>query len=164
MLSDVVAVVGLFSRINWSWTTPGWEDVVSAGGFRLHEQVGPRRSYGLPWGVEADVFAVGNRIVYVEVTVDAFTESSDLDPLEYEDKVDEYYEKFRQAVELARPLLGEPLFCDGAAARGFPDDQDAEWLALWGLGESRLMIQQKHEDRELPFRICVVVAPGACGP
>lgn len=66
---------------------------------------------------------------------------------------------FESATEALAKFLGPPAFSDGAAADHYPEDQDAAWLSLWNYPSARIMLQQKHEDRELPFRICLVVAP-----
>ncbi|MBS0260679.1 MAG: hypothetical protein JSS02_01885 [Planctomycetes bacterium] len=55
--------------------------------------------------------------------------------------------------------IGQPAFSGGPATSGFPDDQDANALSLWNLPNARLMLQLTHQDRELPFIICLVVAP-----
>lgn len=95
-------------------------------------------------------------VSFIEVNTDVYLDVNSLSKLEYEDKVDEYFEKYEAAVKEISNIIGPPLFSDGAAAKGFPDDQDAVWLALWNGTGSRLMLQQKHEDRDLPFRICLV--------
>ena len=89
----------------------------------------------------------------------AFTDVEALTDLEYEDQVDNFYAEFLAATKEIVSRLGNPVFSDGATATDFPDDQDAVWLSLWILPKCRLFLQQKHEDRELPFRLCLVVAP-----
>jgi hypothetical protein len=84
-----------------------------------------------------------------------------LSEVEYEQKANEFEQKFRAAVAAGMRILGPPAFNDGVGCDGFPDDQDAVWLALWPSVDSRLMIEQKHEDKELPARLCIVVAPPA---
>lgn len=59
----------------------------------------------------------------------------------------------------AEAVLGPPIFKDGPAATGFPDDQDAAMLALWELPTARLMIQLQHEGFDVPVRIEIAVAP-----
>ena len=106
-----------------------------------------------------DVLASEGLVERVEVTLEAFVDVPDLSGAEYEDKVDEFFALWEHAVAAAEIELGRPAFDDGGAARGYPEDQDAVWLALWPLPTGRLMIQELHEDRELPFRLAVVVTP-----
>jgi len=94
---------------------------------------------------------------YVEVTVDSSWPTPNASPDELEDLADLYFDKYQSAVRMITSRLGEPVFDDGAAAPGFPSDQPAEWLALWNCKAARLMLEQKHEDRELPFRLVIVL-------
>lgn len=105
------------------------------------------------------MYSDGEDVLAAEMILDAFLDADALSEDEYEDKVDEYFEKFEDVVAAAKGVLGEPKFNEGAAARRFPGDQDAVWLAMWPRAGFRFMVQQKHEDRELPFRVCLVVAP-----
>lgn len=82
----------------------------------------------------------------------------DLGDPEYKDKVGEFYSAFVSATKQIENYLGNSMFSGGAGANGFPEDQDAVWLSLWIAPSCRLMLQQKHEDRQLPFRICIVIA------
>ena len=101
----------------------------------------------------------GSTVESVEVILDITSGVDGLDENEYEETVDEYYEKFQAVVAAASKFLGKPSFCNGAAASGFPEDQEAEWLALWTRPYGRFMVQQRHEDRELPFTVSVVIQP-----
>jgi len=38
-------------------------------------------------------------------------------------------------------------------------DQDAIWLAQWSAPNARLLVELKHEDKELPLRLGVIVVP-----
>ena len=96
---------------------------------------------------------------FVEATVDAFLRPDRLAPDEYERKLDEYRQEYEDAVIAAQQVLGPPVFNGVVDDEGFPDDQDSLLLALWQLSNARLMIQQKHEDKELPIRLSVVAAP-----
>lgn len=110
------------------------------------------RSAWTSWRVKASSNALKSRSR-------PFVDVPDLSGAEYEDKVDEFFALWEHAVAAAEIELGRPAFDDGGAARGYPEDQDAVWLALWPLPTGRLMIQELHEDRELPFRLAVVVTP-----
>jgi hypothetical protein len=67
--------------------------------------------------------------------------------------------KAQAAAAVGTQILGPPAFNNGVGLDGCPKDQDAVWVALWPSGSARLMIQQKHEDKELPIRLYIVVAP-----
>lgn len=143
----------------WAWNRQCIEASLQVIGFSNVESFRHRLTYVDQEGLLADVYCDGDKVDCVEVTVSTFTEVDSLTDIEYDDKVDEYYDAFLAATKDIVSHLGKPVFSDGAAAAGFPDDQDAVWLSLWMMPSCRLMLQQKHEDRELPFRLCVVVAP-----
>jgi hypothetical protein len=120
-----------------------------------------RTTYETPEGPRLSLYSEGDLAEFVEITLEAFQDPHLLSEVEYEQKANEFLEKFRAAVAIGTRILGPPAFNDGVGRDGFPEDQDAVSLALWPSGSSRLMIEQKHEDKELPIRLCIVVAPAA---
>jgi hypothetical protein len=146
------------SNVDWAWDVMSWQKKADDFGLKEKEILGNRRAYASPMG---DIWYayLDEGLLRVEVNYDIFEDSSSLSDLDYEDKVDEYFEKFEDDVASVEKILGEPTFCDGSAVKGFPKDQEADWLALWPIRNCRLMLQQKHGARKLPFRLCFVVAP-----
>jgi len=143
----------------WQWSLAWWEAKAMEWHLTPRESKGSRRTYidraGLLW----DVYCEDSTLLQVEVELEAFLEVTALTDSEYEDKIDEYTDKFENVARDLQEALGKPSFKDGASAKGFPEDQDATWLALWPARNARVMLQQKHEDREFPFRLLLVVAP-----
>lgn len=123
------------------------------------ETVPGRWTYIIASGPKLSVYTEDDRIEFLEITMDVFLNPHRLQPGEYEQKVEEYFSKYEKAVASAEQILGPPAFDDGWGSEGFPEDQEAVCLAQWNLLNARLMIQQKHEDKELPFRLCVVITP-----
>lgn len=72
---------------------------------------------------------------------------------------DEYCEKFERYVEVAKEILGRPKFCDGMAARSFPSDEHAQFLALWHLKTARVMILYRNDGYDAPFTIAIAIRP-----
>jgi hypothetical protein len=128
-------------------------------GWELRKSILHRQEYRLPSGLTGSVYFDGGAPFRLEVDLEYFAETAELSELQYEDKVDEFYAKYQSVVREATQAIGKPAFDNGAAAEGFPVDQDAVWLALWPSADARYMIQLTHEDRELPFRIVIVVTP-----
>jgi hypothetical protein len=61
-------------------------------------------------------------------------------------------------------MIGEvfnqpPIFNGEIGDAGFPKDQESLVCALWKLNHARLMLQVKHEDADLPIRLCLVINP-----
>ena len=147
------------SAATWDWTVASADRVaVQLGGEPVDEVVG-RTSYRMDGVVDLSLYWEDGCAEFLEITLNLFSEPHLLDPAEYEKKEDEYFRKYRNAVAEARKVLGAPIFDGGAGSSSFPCDQEAYRLALWALPNARLMVQQKHEDKELPFRVCIVVAP-----
>lgn len=159
-MSDVaVRIAKELVSVSWSWKMADWIMVVDTLGLVEEESRGIRKTYVARSGDLWDVYFDNGHVAFVEVDFDVSENTDLLSDSEYDDKIDEYFERFEDAVNSASRVLGKPLFFDGEAAEGFPEDQHANWLALWVVGDNRIMLQQKHEERGLPFRNCFVVAP-----
>lgn len=154
-----VALATKLSTTDWQWSRSWWDAKANELALTEKESVGTRRTYVDPEGQLWDVYTRGDEVLFIEINFDVFEDVDALSNSAYEDKVDEYFQKFQDTARALKPLLGAPRFADGAAARGFPSDQEANWLALWEVRNARLMVQQKHESRDIPFRLCLVVAP-----
>ena len=161
-MNNIESVLKKLKSITWMWAKSDIEEILCSLGATLVEMISGRWTCRLSEGASLSVYFQDDRVEFVEITIAVFQNPHLLSEVEYEDKVDEFFEKFEETVLLGKRVLGLPLFNDGAAAEGFPDDQDAVWLALWNVKNARLMIQQTHEDKELPFRLCIVIAPLAC--
>ena len=159
-LSQIIkTVVTRYSVIEWSWSLVGLKTELIKLGAVLESVVEGRQTFLLPEGLDLTIYHENDLVMFVEIDVKVFLNPHLLSDCEYEDKVDEFFEFYESAVTEAEKILGKPVFNDGSARDGFPEDQDAVWLALWELDNSRLMIQQKHEDKELPFRLTLVITP-----
>lgn len=139
-----------------SWEPPRIRVALEAAGWTPLEAVGDRESWQLA-SQQLDMYADPDLVRRVEATLAAAW--PDTDDAYQDDLIDEYFAKFEETVAQAREVLGEPRFNDGFGNKGFPDDQDAVWAAVWPRGSGRLMVLQTHEDKELPYRILVVLTP-----
>jgi hypothetical protein len=156
---NIGTIIQHLKDIRWTWSKLALEPVLTALGATHKEGVIGRCTYSIEAGSTLSVYYHDDQIEFLEFTVDVFFEPHLLSAEEYEQKVDEYFEKYEIAVGFAERILGPPVFNDGRGNNYFPEDQEAVWLAQWNLPNARLMIQQKHEDKELPFRLCIVIAP-----
>lgn len=71
----------------------------------------------------------------------------------------EYCEKFERYVEAAEQILGRPKFNDGMAARNFPEDERAQFVAVWPLKTARVMVMYRHDDDDDAYALSIVVKP-----
>jgi len=132
--------------VTWTRSKPGVEQTIASLGARLVETVPGRSTYRTSEGPSLSLYFEGERADFVEVTLEALPDPHLLTEVEYEKKADEFHQKSQAAVATGTRILGPPAFSDGAARDGFPEDQDAVWFALWPSVNSRLMIEQKHEE------------------
>ena len=161
---DAGTIWNLLTRLKgatWTWSKAGAEQVIASLGARTVQGVAGRSTYETPEGPRLSLYSEGDVAEFLEITLEALQDPHLLSEVEYEQKATEFFQKFQAAVAIGTRILGPPVFNDGVGREGFPEDQDAVRLALWPSGNSRLMIEQKHEDKELPMRLCIVVAPPA---
>ena len=161
---DAATIQTLLTKLKgatWTWSKAGAEQVIASLGARMVQGVPGRSTYETPEGPRLSLYSEGNLAEFLEITLEAFQDPHLLSEVEHEHKANEFLQKFQAAVAIGTRILGPPVFNDGVGRDGFPEDQDAVRLALWPSGNSRLMIEQKHEDKELPIRLSIVVAPPA---
>jgi hypothetical protein len=159
---DAVAIEQLLTKIKgttWTWSKAGAEQAVASLDARMIQGVPGRSTYETPEGPRLSLYSEGDVAEFAEITLEAYQDPHLLTEGEYEQKANEFLQSFRVAVAIGTRILGPPVFIDRVGSDGFPEDQDAVWLALWRSTNSRLMVEQKHEDKELPIRLCIVIAP-----
>ncbi len=156
---SVRQVLQLLQTVSWGWSKPEALKAIAPLQPQPSSKVPGRGTFTVMGSLPLSIYHEGESIERVEITLDQFDDPELLTELEYDDKVDEFFEKFESAVSGAAAVLGKPRFNDGAGSRGFPEDEDAVWLALWPLETVRVMVQQRHEDKELPFILSLVFTP-----
>jgi len=98
-----------------------------------------------------------DRVSWVEFTLDFFDAPLDWGWDEWKEKEQEFQEKYKETVEEAMATLGSPNFSGGYGIDGYPEDDDAVILALWSLTNGEVRIALRHEDREVPIRLCITL-------
>lgn len=160
-MTDIKWLVGEIRGRAWPWTLDGADSLASALHCRLLEERAGRRTYEVPEGSTMSVYHDGHVVEFIEVTLDVVLNLHLLSLSDYENTKDRFFQKFEDVVAEATNVLGPPVFNDGAATAEFPSDQDAEWLAMWNHPCGRIMVELKHEDKELPLRLAIVLTPPA---
>lgn len=110
-------------------------------------------------GARLRVATEGDRVIWVEFILHDFKDPHLLDEMDFQKKQAEFENLFELAVHYAKALLGRPVFKGASGEKGFPGDQWADLAAVWTEGDRRVMVQQKHNDKELPLELCLVFAP-----
>jgi hypothetical protein len=160
---SVSEILQSLRKVSWAWSKEGVLEGIAPLKPEPISSVSGRLTFQIIDSKTLSVYYHQDKVDFIEITIDAFNDPETLTPSEYEDKVDEFFNKFELAVSTAETVLGKPVFNDGMGSPDFPPEEEAEWLALWPLETVRVMVQQKHEDKELPFRLCLVFVPPADG-
>jgi hypothetical protein len=98
---------------------------------------------------------------WVEFALDVFDAPLDWGWNEWEAKEREFRQRFEEAVKEATAVLGLPEFVGGYGNKDYPEDEGALILALWTVNNGQLMIALRHEDREVPIRLCITLRQSA---
>lgn len=156
-LDRLVPIVEKLTKIKWNTRLNFIEQQLKQILCVLIEDKVVRKSYKIEDEIILDLYLSDHQLLEAEVNFDVTIVNRDLmSEYEYEDLNDKYFSKFEEATGRLKEILGEPKFSNGIGCLGFPPDQDAQWISMWDMDDYRLMLEQKHEDKELPFRICVV--------
>src|SRR5215510_14794897 len=127
---DLTALLEKLRGVKWDWRKPEAERIVASLAGPPIERVPGRTTYRMDGVEDISLYHEGERPEFLEITVESFRDPHLLSPAQYEDKVDEYFQKYRVAVKQGTGVLGRPAFDDGGGASGFPEEQEAVWLAL----------------------------------
>jgi hypothetical protein len=65
--------------------------------------------------------------------------------------------RFFEAAGVVEAAIGRPSFQGQYGAPGYPEDEEAEWLAVWDTDTARLAVHQSHADQELPSTLSFVI-------
>ncbi|MEW5733215.1 MAG: hypothetical protein AB1921_00075 [Thermodesulfobacteriota bacterium] len=165
---EAVAVLAALGRLLvshrttiWKWDLAGAVKQVEGLGFRPGEEDCGALAFTAPGGTVCRIMAEGERVMWVEFVLSSCKDPHLLDEEAFSRKQEEYEALFLQAVHYAKALLGAPVFSGASGEGGFPSDQWADFAAVWKAPGGRLMIQQKHNDKELPLELCLTFAPEA---
>jgi hypothetical protein len=78
---------------------------------------------------------------------------------EWTEKAAEFRTLFDETVEDAATILGRPGFLGGYRDEGYPRDEGAVILAAWPVNNGELRVALRHEDRDVPMRLCITLKP-----
>ena len=84
--------------IPWTWSKVGAEQVIASLGARRVQGVPGRSTYETVEGPRLSLYSEGDLAEFVEITLEAFQDPHLLSEVEYEQKANEFLQKFRAAV------------------------------------------------------------------
>ncbi|MEQ8853028.1 hypothetical protein [Gimesia sp.] len=157
-LEEITSIAAFLAATQWKWNQSSIEAILASMGWQQHDSLPYRDDYSRFKNFEASVYKEDHSPYQIEIDIEVYLDVDELDARQFENKIDEFKDKFFRTTEAIANSLGKPNFSDSFAASGFPDDQDAVYLTLWNLNTARLMLQLKNEGREIPIRLTLVVA------
>lgn len=158
-VSTVINLIIKYGRVSWCWNTSGAIKQIEEFGYKLEEEFNEEFFFSAQGQLPARIQAEDNKIRWIEFIIARHLSPHLLEENEFSAKQQEYERLFDAAVHTLRSLLGTPEFVGGAGEPGFPKDQWADLAAVWPQPRCRIMVQQKHNDKELPLELCLVFAP-----
>jgi hypothetical protein len=93
----------------------------------------------------------------MEFTLDVFDAPLNWGWGEWKEKESEFRQKFEETVKEAVTILGQPRFVGGYKDSGYPMEEGAVRVADWPLNNADMRIAIRHEDREVPIRLCITL-------
>lgn len=110
-------------------------------------------------GALVELDADGPLVRAVSFVLKEWLEPHRLDEAALEEAREQAEQLLSSAVASARTLLGAPAFAGGVGELGFPKDRPSELAALWPQTTGRILLEVRHDDRELPLQLCLAFAP-----
>lgn len=140
---DLAVARELLEKFGYSYAGEEHEELLFTGQFRTRARISVKDGSAR----------------WTEFILSAFHDPHLLDEIEYSKKQDEYETFFHNSVNQVENILGGPSFIGASGEAGFPEGHWADWAAVWDRGKSRVMVEVKQNDKEMPIELCLIFAP-----
>gem|GEM_PF-3406421 len=160
-LNASLSIARLLHSTTWSWNVDSLALLSESLGLQPHQRIPGRATYRFSGGPTCSFYLSAPRILFVESTLDVYLDPEKLTPEALAAQDAAFVENYSRLVRSLSNAIGSPTFEGACTAPGFPKDQNAIRLALWPGKKARFMVAYKHEDPELPLRLCVDVYPAS---
>ena len=161
VLARLDQVLAAYETVTWAWDAAGARAQLAQLGYEPDEDAGEENRFRHPATPPARLQVEDGAIHWIHFIVVADPDPHQLDEVAFAARQAEYEALFQAAARHVEQRLGTPVFVGAAGEAGFPAGHWADWAAVWVRAGDRLMVQQKHNDPELPLELCVVFAPPA---
>ncbi len=159
MKEALIKTIEVYEKLGLYWNLNDLMKEISQLGYKYNKLKDGLGEFNIGNEIDVRVYHEENEVFLLE-TVFLQRDVVNLDIMEYDDAVREYFQLYNDCVGYVKSNLNKkPNFDNGMAAKGFPDDQDAVWLSLWKMKWGRIMVANKHEGMEFPIRIVSMAAP-----
>src|SRR5690606_27608128 len=107
MRETVERLAQVLSNIDWVWIADSWEIEVAKLNLKELEMGGNRKTYADSHGELWDAYFSGGKLSFIEINYDVFEDVDSLSDSAYEDKIDEFFQRFEDDVKAAEKVLGK---------------------------------------------------------
>lgn len=152
-------ILARYRYVQWYWDAGKAQEQLEGFGYRRSDAGGEELIFIDLDGTTARIETDGDTVRWIEFILSEYQDPHLLGEVEFTEKQAMYEALFHHSVNQTETILGPPAFVGASGDAGFPRDQWADWAAVWVLGEGRIMVEQKHNDKELPLELCLVFAP-----
>jgi hypothetical protein len=152
-------VMAIQQRHPWSWRVAGDKKILETAGFRFSREEDGDWLFSRSLRSTARMKKSGDTVDALEFMLSALPDLHLLDELTFFEKQNEYEALFHNAVNRLETLIGPPVFSGASGDPDFPQDRWADWAAVWVTVQYRIIIEQRHNDKELPLELCLVFMP-----
>ncbi|MEW6078926.1 MAG: hypothetical protein AB1724_14020 [Thermodesulfobacteriota bacterium] len=143
----------------WSWNATVDRTNLEMAGYRFTGEEDGDWLFAGSFQTAARLKKTGDVVESLEFVLSALPDPHLLDEITFFEKQNEYEVLFHNAVNLLETVLGPPLFAGASGDADFPADRWADWAAVWTTGQYRVIVEQRHNDKELPLELCLVFTP-----
>ena len=161
VLARLDQVLTAYGTVAWAWDAASTQAQLARLGYDPDEDAGEENRFRHPAMPPARLQVEGGAVHWIDFIVAAGPDPHHLDEVAFATRQAEYEALFHAAARRVERRLGAPVFVGAAGEAGFPAGHWADWAVVWVRAGDRLMVQQKHNDPELPLELCVVFAPPA---
>lgn len=153
-------IVRTMTEFRMHWTVDQALVELPRRGLRLTDSAGKRYTFQDERSLRySSYFRERGDIGFVEATLAVFPAAELLSDLDYQHVVDEFSGRFDEVQDKVASTLGRGRAFSLTTGDEFPHERDAIRLTLWKLPTADLMLELRHEDRELPIRLVLTLAP-----
>ena len=153
-------IVKTFKLLNPRWSLDEVLAEVPKFGMQLSQRVGNRctfvdddlQKYSFYFN-DNDVIGSVESSLAVECHVDGMSEP------EYERFIASYIGKFEHSSREIQSILGDGKYYTLENGAEFPHDRDSIRLSLWKFRDVDIMLELKHEARDVPVRLILTLVP-----
>ena len=153
-------IVKIFSLLNPHWSLDEVLAEVPKLGMQLSQSVGKRRTFADDDRQKYSFYFNNNDTIgSVEASLAVEHHVDGMSNPEYGRLIRSYIDKFEHSSREIQSILGDGRYYVLENGAEFPHDRDSMRLSLWELKDGDVMLELKHEARDVPVRLILTLVP-----